>query len=254
MSQDLFKGNATKIEMSRYIDLDIYHAVERTHPFYVEMTDAIHDVLVRLGLERRQARAWEFGAGTGLATEELLRYPNLSVDAVDLDQECCRILEDHMQAKGGHHVRVFCDDALTHGEVGAYDLALSVFAHDHIPSSLAGALVRNIRKNLKAGGHYVMGGEFLPHYETEDQWRRALYTYHGFIVDHALRNEHFEVAQIEISALRSGLYRIGDFKRHEALFEAEMLADGFRLDSKIKIGPLESDDVGGVFVYVFEAI
>jgi len=46
---------------------------------------------------------------------------------------------------------------------------------------------------------------------------------------------------------------IGDFKRHEAMFEDEMLSAGFKMKLKKKIGPIDRNDVGGVFVYIFEA-
>ena len=36
-----FKGNVDEFEMSRYIDLDLYHAVERSHPYYEEMITEI---------------------------------------------------------------------------------------------------------------------------------------------------------------------------------------------------------------------
>lgn len=250
MMEDRFKGNAHRLEMSRYIDLEVYHRVERTHPFYEEMIEALHDLVRPIAAEGPR-RLWEFGAGTGLATGEFLKHPNLRIDALDLDSECCRILSDHLKDA----VACICDDALTHGETGAYDLAASVFAHDHIPYELGPRLAANIRRNLKRGGRYVMGGEILPYFHDDDSRREALYRYHGFIVSKAMRDENFEVAQIEINALKSGLYKIGDFKRHEAMFEAEMLSGGqFRIAEKLKIGPSDLDDVGGVYVYAFEAV
>ena len=79
-----------------------------------------------------------------------------------------------------------------------------------------------------------------------------MYTYHCYIVEKALRDKNFEVAQIEINALKSGLEKIGDFKRHEAMFEEEMVSSGLCFDQKNKIGPSCPSDVGGVFVYVYQ--
>jgi SAM-dependent methyltransferase len=244
-----FKGNVRHLEMSRYIDLDIYHAVEETHPFYLEMIQELHRVMTDLGAGKEAMSVWEFGAGTGLATRELLKYSNLAVEALDLDSECCDILRREM----GDAVTVVQGDAVKHRRQPLYDLALSVFAHDHIPYALGTALAANIRGNLKPGGHYLMGGEILPFFASEDERCESLYRYHGFIVEKALRDEHFEVAQIEINALKSGLYSIGDFKRHERQFEEEMNSSGLLLKEKIKIGPAERSDVGGVFVYVYQA-
>jgi len=245
---DPFKGNAKKIEMSRYIDLDIYHRVERTHPFYVEMVDEICNKVKEFTHPDKKRRIMEIGAGTGLLTGELLRGGNVIIDAVEIDEECCGILRKYVNDE---RVNCICDNAVTYCREGMYDIVVSSFAHDHIHYNLRYNFVRNIKNNLKPGGIYIMGGEVLPFYETEHERKSALYTYHCYIINKALRERHFEVAQIEINALKSGLDMKGDFKRHELMFEEEMASADFKLLSKRKIGPLETEDVGGVFVYVY---
>ena len=61
------------------------------------------------------------------------------------------------------------------------------------------------------------------------------------------------MSELENNALKSGLDMMGDFKRHEAMFEEEMTSAGFKMIEKLKMGPLDRDDVGGIFVYVYEA-
>lgn len=240
---------ASNIEMSRYIDLNIYHAVERSHPYYVEM---IAEMVKEIGaaIKRKEAaRLLEIGAGTGLATEDFILFENLEITAIDMDENCSNILKDRKLQR----VQVHCTDAVTYCEPEGFDLAASVFAHDHINHDSAPKFVANIRRNLKAGGLYLMGGELLPYYETMEERSEALYAYHTFIVNKALRDENFELAQIEINALKSGLHMIGDFKRHEGMFEEEMISGNFEMIHKVKLGPNNLDDVGGVFVYVFRA-
>lgn len=248
MTQD-FGGNVKRIEMSRYIDLDIYHAVERSHPFYIEMIHRLHQALDE-ALPTAPARLLELGAGTGLATVEFAKHGNLGIDALEYDQECCEMLERFIDGKA----RVICGDAVVWRGDQPYDVVASVFAHDHIHYDRRFDFARNIRANLKPGGLYLMGGEVLPFFQSDEEHRESLYRYHGFIVETALRAGHFEVAQIEINALKSGLFKIGDFKRHEAMFEDEMLQAGFSLAFKDRIGPRDRDDVGGVYVYAFTAI
>lgn len=239
---------ADRIEMSRYIDLELYHAVERTHPYYVEMIDELNARIAAY----RPAGAFgllELGAGTGLATDAFLAHEQVSMACVDYDSNCCELLARRL----GDQVRVCCDDAVTFRGEQPFDMVVSVFAHDHIHHDRAGDFVRNIRRNLKVGGHYLMGGELLPFYRTKEERFESLHRYHGFIIEKALRDGHYELAQIEINALKSGVQMIGDFKRHEALFEQEM-AEGFELVFKGKMGPADRDDVGGVFVYAFKAV
>lgn len=246
---DTFKGNAKKIEMSRYIDLDIYHRVEKTHPFYVEMVDEIFGYIGKLAKGKPEFRIMELGAGTGLLTAELLKINNVTIDAVELDHECCAILDEYVDSE---RCRCICDNAVTYSIQNGYDAVVSSFAHDHIHYDQRYEFALNIKKNLKPGGHYIMGGEILPYYQTDEERSKALYDYHCFIVEKALKDKNFEVAQIEINALKSGLEMTGDFKRHEAMFEEEMSSSGLKIALKKRIGPLDKHTVGGVFVYVYK--
>ena len=241
---------AKKFEMSRYIDLDVYHAVERSHPYYIEMIAELVREIGDFVNEKESLRMLEIGAGTGLATEDFCAFENIEITALDLDENCYNILKDRKLPR----VKALNENAITFCEPGEFDLSVSVFAHDHIKLELASSFVSNIRNNLKDGGLYLMGGEVLPYYNTMEERIESNYTYHIFIINKALREGNYELAQIEIEALKSGVQMIGDFKRHEALFEEEMLSEKFEMVNKIKLGPKIPGDVGGVFVYVFKAI
>jgi SAM-dependent methyltransferase len=236
-----------RFEMSRYIDLELYHEVERSHPFYLEMVEELREQIRRYCNPEKKYRVLELGAGTGLFTEELVKFPFLEVTALDIDIKCCQVMKRNLRHK---NCRVIHGNALTFSKDGYYDIVVTTFAHDHIHYERAEEFARNIKRNLKQGGTYLMGGEILPAYSDIDERGEALYKYHGFIVNKSLKDRNFRVAQIEINALESGLDMVGDFKRHEALFEAEMTGE-LTLNYKKKIGPEHPEDVGGIFVYVF---
>ncbi|UCB56972.1 MAG: class I SAM-dependent methyltransferase [Candidatus Omnitrophota bacterium] len=241
----------TSLEMSRYIDLELYHEVEKTHPFYVEMIDEILSQINKFSQNKEgRLKILEFGAGTGILTKELLGIPSLQVDALEIDQECCKSLNKHISSNGCNIIQ---GDIVTYCKENYYDLIVSSFAHDHISHEKSTKLAENIKRNLKKGGVYIMGGEILPPFSTKEQQREALYKYHGYIINKALKDENFRVAQIEINALKSGLEYIGDFKRHVSMFEEEISSAALKIRFRKKIGPHEVDDVGGVYVYVIEA-
>jgi ubiquinone/menaquinone biosynthesis C-methylase UbiE len=246
-----FKGNTKTFEMSRYIDLELYHAVERSHPYYIEMVEYLIAKIQSYHQQHKEPlNLLELGAGTGLFTQDLVTQNYLTIDALEIDSDCLDILRKQVSNKANPihgDARKFCNDE-------QYHLLVSAFAHDHISEIDAPQFVRNIRRNLKKGGLYLMGGEILPPYQIEEERIEALHLYHGFIVEKANRAGDYTLAQIEINALKSGIERIGDFKRHELQFEKEMLNGSFKLKSKTKMGPLNRTDVGGVFVYIFEAI
>ena len=245
-----FKGNLDEFEMSRYIDLDLYHAVERSHPYYEEMITEILKEIRNISAQlNRKLKILEIGAGTGILTQELVNLDVGSVDALEIDQNCLDVLEKHICGS----VNCILGDAVEYSDE-PYDLVVSTFAHDHIHYDRATSLVENIRRNLKMGGVYLMGGELLPKFETSEERNESLYKYHGFIVDKAIRDGNYTLAQIEINAIKSGIEWIGDFKRHESQYEKEMLTGNFQLNWKRKMGPLHLETVGGVFVYNHVAI
>ncbi|MFH0771694.1 MAG: methyltransferase domain-containing protein [Candidatus Omnitrophota bacterium] len=241
------------IEMSRYIDLPTYHNIERGHPFYVEMIEEIEAQIKQHFAKKSDSEkvaTLELGAGTGLCSLELIKHPFLKLDALEIDNECCKILASHPEAS---KYNVVLGDAVTHCKKNHYDLVVSTFAHDHIHYNNRFTFVRNIYNNLKKGGLYIMGGELLPYFSNDDERKRALFKYHNYIIELALGHNRIQLAELENNALKSGLDMVGDFKRHEAMFEQEMESAGFTCLLKKKMGPLDKHDVGGVFVYVFKA-
>ena len=242
------------IEMSRYIDLPTYHKIERGHPFYEEMLAEVSNQISsfhnRNGAGQNKIKTLEIGAGTGLCSLELIKHSFLELDCLEIDNKCCNILSNHAEAS---QYNVVLGDAVTHCKPQHYDLVISTFAHDHIHYDKRFAFAENIYNNLKKGGRYIVGGELLPYFSTDSERKKALFKYHNYIIDLALQKDRVQVSELENNALKSGLDMIGDFKRHEAMFEEEMQSSGLKMIEKKKMGPSDRDDVGGIFVYVFEA-
>lgn len=246
------------IEMSRYIDLPTYHNIERGHPFYVEMIETIQDEIKNYYKSVKKhadggtgLSVLELGAGTGLCSLEIIKHPFLRLDALEIDSECCKILSSHPEAS---KYNVILGDAVAHCKKHYYDMVVSTFAHDHIHYNKRFAFSKNIHNNLKGGGIYIMGGELLPYFSNDLERKKALFKYHNYIIDEALKHNRVQIAELENNALKSGLDLVGDFKRHEKMFEQEMASADFRLKKKIKMGPHDVHDVGGVFVYVYETV
>ncbi len=246
------------IEMSRYIDLPTYHNIERGHPFYVEMIEEIllqikkyfDEIKVKAHNKDIQLTVLELGAGTGLCSLELLKLPFIKLDALDIDSECCKMLSSHPEAS---KCNIILGDAAIYCKKHHYDMVVSTFAHDHIHYNKRFLFAQNIYNNLKKGGIYIMGGELLTYFSNDTERKKALFRYHNYIIDLALQHNRVQLSELENNALKSGLDMVGDFKRHETMFEDEMKSAGFRCLLKNKIGPLDNHEVGGIFVYVFKA-
>jgi len=244
----------TLIEMSRYIDLPTYHKIERGHPFYDEMLAEIHSQIEEYHKEsvggERRLKALEIGAGTGLCSLELVKHEYLDLDCLELDNECCKILNEHPESSD---FNVINGDAITYCKPHEYDLLVSTFAHDHIHYDKRFAFAKNLFSNMKKGGRYIIGMEILPYFSTENDRKKALFKYHNYIIEMSLQDDRVQLSELENNALKSGLDMVGDFKRHEVMFEEELTSAGFKMIARKKMGPLDRDDVGGVYVYAFEA-
>ncbi|MEO0935953.1 MAG: class I SAM-dependent methyltransferase, partial [Cyanobacteria bacterium J06641_2] len=131
-----------------------------------------------------------------------------------------------------------------------FDCIFSSFSDHHIKPENKRSYFQNIQRNLKSGGLLIVGDEFLPPHNPNDfdAWQAALRTYHNHIIDIALAQDEKILADLEREALNSGLKKKGDFKVSCSQYEKFLSTNGFAFTHK-KIGPLNQNDVGGVYVY-----
>ena len=221
--------NPSSREMSNYINIKEYHEAEATHPFYKEMADEMLNQIKKIS-SKKETRIVEFGAGTGLFTKELLEINNLKVDAVEIDEVCYSYLRDNLGDKGAN---LILGDAIIYSRDGFYDIVVSCFAHDHIHFDKRFDYAKNVQNNLSHSGVYIVGHEILPIFSTEEERRGSLRSFQGYIIWKAIAG-------------------IGDCKRHMKMFEEEMQAAGLKEIFRKKIGPLDREDVGGVYVFVYK--
>ena len=240
-------GEEVSVEMSRYINLNTYDEAEKTHPYYEEMLAGVVTSVRKVIRERGPIRILILGAGTGIDTSAILQLGGIQqLEVVDLDEHCLEILKKRIN---DGRLRCHCGDMVKFYREDQYDVILSVFSHDHVPQELGERLMKNIRRNLKPGGYYIMGGEILSNFKTEGEWVESLFRYHIHIIEKALKDFAFPVAHLEIEALRSGFEKIGDFKRNVAQMESELQSSGLTIQSSERIGPVEQEDIGGVYLF-----
>lgn len=237
------------VEMSEYIDIEDYDQHEEEHAYYLEMMEKMLSIFSQ---HRRRSskvcRVLELGAGTGIFTKRLAQIPNVKVVAVELDWACVKRLEHNL--KNRQNVEIVNGDSCTYNPSKPFDYIFSSFSDHHIKPEDKDIYFRNIKRNLMPGGLFLVGDEFLRPYTLADHdaWQAALEAYHNHIIEIAEKAGHAILAHLEREALKSGLEKQGDFKLPCEQYEATLSAAGFAF-SQEKIGPLERDDVGGVYVY-----
>jgi len=233
-------------EMSLSINTKDYDSAEETHPFYQEM---VQEMLAQLK-KHKKTKILELGAGTGLFTKKLLKIPGIKIDALEIDEECFAYLKKKINGK---NINLIEGDAVTYSKPGYYGAVVSCFAHDHT-SSFKNRLVfaENLAKNLSKGGVYIVGQEIISEFKNKEGRRKALREFQGYIVWKAIQDGHEKVAGLELDSLKAAVEEKGDWKRHMKMFEEEMEHAGLKEIFRKKIGPLDRENIGGVYVFVYQ--
>jgi SAM-dependent methyltransferase len=238
------------IEMSLYIDVNDYDEHEKKHAYYQEMMSYMIATFLKYS-ERgfKACHVLEFGAGTGIFTQHLAEVSIITkVVAIEIDWHCYKLLE--RKFKDVKKVETVEEDSRTYDPEGFFDCIFSSFSDHHIDFPDKAHYFSNVINNLKRGGYFIVGDEFLPDHdlENDDERSAALQLYHNHIIDIANREGEYTLATLEQQALDSGLRGIGDFKLSCQQYEKFLREAGFEFH-KEKIGPLDQADVGGVYVY-----
>lgn len=242
-----------KIEMSAYISVIEYDQHEEQHAYYIELADMIVKKIqshsMALG---RRIRVLELGAGTGLFTKRLSTLDSVETVAVEIDWACYVQLRHNIQRlkRINKELKMTChnEDSRIFDPEGNFDIIVSVFADHHIKPYDKPAYLENVKQNLNPDGMFIVGDEFIPEYSGVKERREALEKYHGHIIDIANSQNQAELAKLETAALKSGLDELGDFKLSNLKYETLLRKAGFSFEVH-KVGPVDIDDIGGVFLY-----
>jgi predicted O-methyltransferase YrrM len=252
-SSSLTTFKKKQVEMSAYIAIYDYDLYEEEHAYYQDMMKRMISICLEYhGKSSEKITALELGAGTGIFTRRLVKIPQIEITALEIDWACFNLLKRNMaQAKSPG--KCLNEDSRTFDPEGKFKYVFSSFADHHIRPLDKPRYFENIKKNLQPNGLVIVGDEFLPPYDKDDAEARrtALKTYHHHIIEIAKQNNQAELVKLEEEALISGLREIGDFKLSCSEYEDLVKQAGFKIVSKEKIGPLDRDDVGGVYVYTF---
>lgn len=186
---------------SQIISPEMYNLLISQHLYIAEADQAIAQIV---GYHSRgeNVQVAEFGCGPGrilgILSDEFI-CPN--VTGIDHDQ----VFVDYAQKILGWP-RVVLADAITYQHQTPIDIAVSQGFHHHVAKGEQTYLyLKNVYRQLKPGGIYVVGDEFLPHYkDSHDRLIKAV-TWYAHIIDAALRGKHMLLAIEEAKTLLDDL-------------------------------------------------
>ncbi len=281
LSQAIFESTTTyskkPIEMSAYIDISDYDEHEEKHAYYQEMMQHMIDICSQHSdkLKNKSISILELGAGTGIFSLRLIDQIQslVQLDIIEIDWHCFHLLKhkirerfkankiihdtankleidiEHRERKT--RINVYHQDSRWYDPDGKFDYVFSSFADHHIHNSDKQRYFYNVKRNLNSNGLFVIGDEFLREYNRDENGNRelALRDYHNHIIEIANNQGHHILASLEQAALESGIKETGDFKISCEEYDKYLINAGFSIDYSKKIGPLEIDNIGGVYVY-----
>jgi len=126
---------------------DAYATLEFTNTYYL----ACRDLPAIVSEHVIGAKALDFGCGTGRSTR-FLRRLGFNVTGVDVSEDMLRIVRT-MDPAGDY--RIVPGDNLTELAPETFDLILSLFTFDNIPSAVKVRIFSDLRKLLRPTGTIV---------------------------------------------------------------------------------------------------
>jgi len=241
------KAASDMIQMSAYIDIEEYEREELKHPHYTESMDRLIGFIG--GLITNESKVLEVCAGTGFFTERLAKaHPNVEITASEIDVNCLELLKKKMQKF--KNVNVLHTDAVTHHFGQQYDIIVSSLSYHHINLLERMRYWINMRSALKPGGHYIMSEELIPDFSTEDERKKVTRHAKNYFIEQCEKDGHKRTAELQKLFLYASLGGVEEYKISDKMLEHELRNSGFDILTKHKIGPLDRNDVGGIYAYL----
>lgn len=151
----------------------------------------------------------EIGCGPGRITK-LLIGQGANVHGADIDQAFLQ------EAQNAVPQATFVQaDLITYQHPTLVDVVVSHGLHHHIhPNHL-----QTVARYIKPGGVYVLGDEFLPHYDTNSERQLRAIAWYAHVIAEALSSNHSVLATEETKTLLDDLFYGLSLQKTEARIE-----------------------------------
>ncbi len=192
---------------SKIIDPATYNALIAVH-LYIAAADKAICQIVAHDCGGKSKEVLEIGCGPARILPLLAdaQYePFIHLTGIDHDETFVEYAKEVMK-RTGTVTRVLLADATTYQHIRPIDIAVSQGFHHHVPKGEQTRLyLENIYRQLKPGGIYVVGDEFLPHYDTSEERLRRAVVWYSHIISHALYGKYEQLAVEEAKTLLDDL-------------------------------------------------
>ena len=235
------------VGISQYLSIENYQSCNTRQEFFPTLAEQMLAAYRQHRPQKRKSRRiLELGAKTGDFTRYLAQL-EADLWALELDWVCYKKLEYSLPALE-RKIIIEHKDSCAYDPPYQFNYIFSCLGDRHINLADKEKYLKNIKRNLERGGLLIVGDEFLPPYDYQNELERqqAIFAYH---------NHQLELAQAD-----SGLITLisetldcatanrGDYKLSCEQYERLLRKIGFTF-TKQQINNSLYEQVGGVFIY-----
>ncbi|MEL7076878.1 MAG: methyltransferase domain-containing protein [Cyanobacteria bacterium J06582_2] len=234
------------VGISQYLNIENYDRWGQSQDFYPQLVQQMLAIFQQHHNPHHQSvRILEVGAKTGHFTQHLSEI-KADIWALELDWVCFKKLKNRLD-HNKDRINLEHKDSCAYDPPYQFDYIFSCLGDRQIDFADKEKYLKNIKRNLKPNGLFIVGDEFLPPYEYQDNHARqtAIERYH----QQRLSWSH----QPEIQALNRemadcALNHQGDYKLSCDRYEHLLAQAGFSFKQE-QVNNAVYEQVGGVFVY-----
>src|SRR3989344_5553956 len=154
------------------------------------------------GFQGANFRILDLGCGPGRITKqiaeaiELIGRGRFTVEIIGLDisQGFIEYAQKHLAHEAITYVLA---DFLTHNFTSQFDVIVMQGMAHHVPTESREAWFKKCRAQLAADGLVIIGDEFVPNYETEEERLENVAGLYAYVIANAVQSKHKALADIE---------------------------------------------------------
>lgn len=190
------------IQYSSIISPEDYNRMVGHEHLYIKESDNFIFEILKQNVEKGLSEVVEIGCGPGRLTQLISKIENINLTAVDTDSEFIKYAKSLLP-----NTCIVNQSVLTYRHSAPVDAFISQGMHHHIGKGEdTKTYLRNIAKNLRPGGIYIISDEFIPDYNNEAEREINLVIWYSHIIASALKMGYSGLAKEEAKTLLDDIY------------------------------------------------
>lgn len=191
---------------SQIIAPELYNRIiTEEHLYIAESDQIIKELIEREVWERGATEIVDLGCGPARMLSLTAQIPGINLTGVDHDKAFLDYARKVVRTTD-LNVKLVLDNAEDYQHSKPVDVFYSQGFHHHVErDGMLEEYLQNVYIQLREGGAYIVGDEFLPEYSNEEERQIRAVIWYAHIISNALSSGYFELAVEEAKTLLDDL-------------------------------------------------